>query len=176
MKRAILIIVVLSLVAGAFAAQSSKPASDPWSRVDFLAGEWTGQGSGAPGEAEGGAVFSYELNKSILVRKSWAGYAPRAGEKTGARHEDLLIIYRGAPGEPALRAIYFDMEGHVIPYDLLPPSKPDTAVFESDASRNGPRYRLSYELGADGELLNIFSIAMPGQDFKEYVKGRLKKK
>ena len=35
----------------------------------------------------------------------------------------------------------------------------------------GPR-----EMNAAGRLFNIFSIAMPGQDFKEYTRGWLVKK
>jgi hypothetical protein len=31
-------------------------------------------------------------------------------------------------------------------------------------------------MNADGRVLNIFSMAMPGQDFKEYTRGWLVKK
>jgi hypothetical protein len=156
-------------------AQTSVPAPPPWATLQFLVGTWEGLGSGAPGEARGGCVFAFELDKSVLVRKNWAEYAPKPGEAKGVSHQDLMIIYAEA-GEPRLKAIYFDMENHVIRYVLQPPVGVDQAVFESEPGTRGPRFRLSYEKSAAGRVLNIFSIALPGQDFKEYTRGWLVKK
>ncbi len=60
---------------------------------------------------------------------------------SGAQHDDLMIIYAGY--RRALRAIYFDTEGHVIRYSLSFPA-PDRVVFESESGPPGPRYRLTY--------------------------------
>jgi len=175
MKRIFAFAAVLGIAAGLAAAQVAKPASDPWASVRFLIGQWEGVGSGAPGQASGGTAFALELNANILVRKNWSNFPPKPGETKGLNHEDLMIVYPS--GEAAgLRAIYFDMEGHVIQYTLVIPASPNAAVFESDAAQKGPRYRLTYSLAADGTLKNTFSIAMPGQDFKEYMTGSLKKK
>lgn len=86
-----------------------------------------------------------------------------------------MIIYPAADGN-SFRAIYFDNEGHVIPYAVTLPQKPNVAVFETEAGQPGPRFRLTYELNADGVLENVFWIAPPGGEFKVYVRGTLKRK
>jgi hypothetical protein len=156
-------------------AQAPAPAAPPWAPLQFLVGTWEGVGSGAPGEGRGGCTFAFELDKNILVRRNWAEYAPKAGETKGVSHQDLMIVY-AEPGDTRLKAIYFDMESHVIHYVLQPAAGPDQAVFETEPGTKGPRFRLSYMLEGDGRVLNVFSMAAPGQDFKEYTRGRLIKK
>ncbi len=152
--------------AGTLMAQTT-PSKDAWTPLQFLLGTWVGEGSGEPGASgSGGSTFSFELDQQILVRKNWAKYPPKPGDKTGINHEDLMVIY---PAQ-TLRAIYFDNEGHVINYLVSSPRK-NAVTFESDAAQPGPRYRLAYELGADGKLAIVFSIAAPGQPFKEYTRG-----
>ena len=156
-------------------AQTQAPAATPWAPLQFLVGTWQGIGSGAPGEGRGGCTIAFDLNKAILVRKNWAEFAPKPGESKGISHQDLLIFFADA-GDPQLKAIYFDVEGHVIRYVLQPSAQPNLIVFESEPAAKGPRFRLGYEMNPDGRLLNIFSIALPGQDFKEYTRGWLIKK
>jgi hypothetical protein len=176
MKKTIPLVFSVILVVGSARAQAQGPKpSDPWARLSFLVGEWQGVGSGEPGEAVGGTSFAFSLDKKILIRKSWTQFRPRAGEKPGLSHEDLLIIYPGADGAP-FRAIYFDNEGHVIMYSVSFPPKSGAAIFETDPREPGPRFRLTYELNADGVLENAFSIAPPGGEFRVHVRGALKKK
>ncbi len=86
-----------------------------------------------------------------------------------------MIIYPGPGGVP-FRAIYFDNEGHVISYAVTFPKEGNAALFETEAGQPGPRFRLTYELKADGLLDNVFLIAPPGGEFKVYVRGSLRKK
>jgi hypothetical protein len=67
--------------------------SDNWDPFRFVLGDWTGAGSGTPGEGTGAFSFKPELNGKILVRRSRADYPPKPGEKNGTSHEDLLIVY-----------------------------------------------------------------------------------
>jgi len=174
MKPVGIFVLLAFLASGLVFAQAAK-VPDNWARLSFLAGEWEGVGTGAPGEAIGGTSFAFDLDKKILVRKNWAKYPPQPGEKTGLFHQDLMIIYR-SPGESSFRAIYFDNEDHVINYLVSFPEKPNAAVFETDPAQKGPLFRLTYELRADGTLANVFLIAGPGEGFKVYAQGVLKKK
>jgi hypothetical protein len=176
MKRIgiLMILALLAIGPASVSAQAPKPA-DPWARLNFLVGDWDGVGTGAPGEAVGGTGFAFGLDKNVLVRKNWAKYPPKAGEKAGLSHEDLMIIYPSSDGAP-FRAIYFDNEGHVIQYAVSFPQSAHSVVFETAPALPGPRFRMTYALKADGWLENVFWIAPPGGEFKVYVQGSLKKK
>jgi hypothetical protein len=136
-----------------------------WKPIEFLFGNWTGKGGGAT-VGQGGGDYSFEpqISNRIVVRKSFAEYT--SGPEAGTRHEDLMIIYSEIPGDP-FRAIYFDSEGHTIRYNLKTPA-PNVAVFESDGTQLGPRYRLIYALNGKS-LEGKFEIAGPGAEFKTYL-------
>ena len=87
---------------------------DPFAGLAFLVGEWTATGGGKPGEAvRGGFTLRPELGGAVLVRRNRAEYDPRPGQARGEVHEDLMVIH---PEGGALKATYFDNEGHVIRY------------------------------------------------------------
>jgi hypothetical protein len=87
---------------------------DPWQPLAFLVGDWSGKGSGKPGDAIGGSTsFSTDLNGKIMVRKNRAELPAKPGEKSGMVHEDLMILYPKT-GTSVFQADYFDNEGHVI--------------------------------------------------------------
>jgi hypothetical protein len=159
-------------------AGSSQPGkgSDGWEPLRFLLGDWiAAESTGKPGEAiSGDTSFTFDLQNSILVRKNRADFAPQPGEKTGLSHQDLLLIYRRL-GESQFRAFYVDNEGHDIQYRVQFP-KVGAAVFESETSQPGPRFRLEYVLNADRTLTVTFSMAMPGGEFSVYTKGTARRK
>ena len=172
MKRIAALVLMLAGVGMSLALAQAPPRPDPWAKLGFLVGEWKGLGTGAPGEGVGGSIFTFELDRNILIRKNWAKYPPKPGETAGITHEDLMTIYP-EPGGPGFKAIYFDNEVHVIRYAASFPGPAGAVVFESEAGAPGPRFRLSYALGADGRLTVVFSMAMPGADFQEYARGTL---
>jgi hypothetical protein len=135
---------------------SAQPA-DPWKAVQFLSGEWVGEGSGSPGESAGACSFTFDLQRKVLVRKSYA-------ESATVRHEDLMVIYF----EKDLKAIYLDSEGHVIHYTVE--SGPDSVRFLSE------QYRLTYRKNGEGKLSLDFDIAPPGKPFSSYLHATLRKK
>jgi len=143
--------------------------STPWEKLEFLLGNWAGSAGQTDtqlGAGEGGFSFDLELNRKIIVRHNHAGYA------SGAQHDDLMVIYLDAPDDTP-RAIYFDSEGHIIRYNLTFPT-PITAIFESDGTQPGPRYRLSYWL--NGRALDgKFEVAPPGSEYKTYLSWTSKK-
>lgn len=127
---------------------SAQPA-DPWRGLQFLAGEWVGDSPGA-------CSFIFDLQRKVMVRKSYA-------ERATSRHEDLMVVYL----EQGLKAIYFDNEDHVIHYDVEP--GPDAVRFVNE------QYRLTYRKDGD-KLLMDFEIALPGKPFVNYLHATLRRK
>jgi len=111
---------ILFIVIGLFFLQATaqQPSPKPdWSAFQFLLGEWTGEGSGQPGDSSAGAfTLAPDLDGTVLVRHSFADY-PAAGGRPAVHHTDLMVIYRDGAGKP-IRATYWDNEGHVIPYSV----------------------------------------------------------
>lgn len=161
-------LILSAVLLSALPAWSQTTAGPSWNKLEFLLGKWTGSaGEDTPqGAGQGGFSFEPELNHKIIVRRNHAGY------NSGAQHDDLMVIYLDSPNN-APRAIYFDTEGHVIRYNLTFPAA-NTAVFESDGTQPGPRFRLSYSL--DGPALSgKFEVAPPGAEYKPYLSWKSKK-
>jgi len=149
---------------------------DPWEDWQFLLGEWVGSGSGKPGEAvESVSSFRFELEKNILVRRNRVIFAPKPGEKKGYIHEDFLFVYP-SPGEPKFRAIYFDNEGHVIRYKAVVPEQQNLIRLESEDPPTAMRFRLDYAPNPDHTVTGVFSMAAPGDTFKVYTQGVVRRK
>ncbi len=153
----------------AFSALHAQPG-DPWKKLDFLLGDWTGVAGEKDtqlGAGQGAFSFKPELKQKIIVRRNNAQY------DSGVQHDDLMVIYLDAPNDTP-RAIYFDSEGHVIHYALSFPSA-NRVVFESDGSQPGPRYRLSYWIEG-GTLNGRFEVAAPSSEYKTYMNWTSKKR
>ena len=139
------------LASGALLAQG--PAQTPaFASLEFLFGDWTAKGGDVNvGQGAGEFSFTPQLNRNIVVRKNFAEYT--SGKEAGTRHDDLMVVYRE---NGALRAIYFDSEGHTIHYLIKSPAA-NIAVFESDAAQPGPKYKLTYSL-TGAELAGKFEV------------------
>jgi len=140
-----------------------------WETLQYLVGDWTGEGGGGPGQGSGSFSFKPDLQGKILVRKNHSEY-PATKDRDAFVHDDLMIVYRDAP-EAGPRAIYFDNEGHTIPYEVQAASDGSAVIFVSGAVPSAPRYRLTYTR-VDQERLKIkFEIAPPGKPelFASYI-------
>jgi hypothetical protein len=160
----------LALTLAATQARAQNAGGDVWKKLGFLLGRWTGvAGDKETPQGAGQGEFSFELqlDRKIVVRKSYAEY------KSEPRHDDLMVIYLDVPNDSP-RAIYFDSEGHVIRYNLTFPSA-NAVVFESDGTEAGPRYRLSYWMER-AALKGKFEVAPPGGEYKSYMSWTSKKK
>lgn len=155
--------VIVGLLIGAYALS----AQPPLERVSFLVGAWTTDTDTELGHATALSTFALELDRQILTRRGSTKYT--SGKLAGQQHDDLLIVYREGP-DHGLKAIYFDAEGHVIRYNVTIP-EPDTAVFDSDPARPGPRYRLTHKV-TGRQMETKFEVAAPGKsDYRTYVSG-----
>jgi hypothetical protein len=137
-----------------FGQTPSKPV-DRWAPLAFLIGEWTGEGGGGPGQGSGGFSFSPDQDGKILIRKNRADY-PAGKDRPAFSHTDLMIVYKESP-EAKLRAIYFDMEDHVIHYTVEPSAEGNSVQFVSENSR------LTYRKTGPDSLALKFEIAPPGK-------------
>jgi hypothetical protein len=147
-----LLLVLAATCAGAQTA-------DPFKAIQFLTGEWAGEGVGSPGESAGACTFTLDLQGKVLVRKSYA-------ESAHGRHDDLMVVYLDEAAKN-LKAIYFDNEGHVIHYTVE--AGPDSAVFRNE------QYRLTYRKNGD-RLAMDFDVAAAGKSCTNYLHATLRRK
>lgn len=143
-----------------------------WDKINFLIGNWKGEGIGKPGEGEGYFTFKLDLDNNIVVRSSHSEY-PAMNNNPAIVHNDLMIIYRDLEGNPN-KAIYFDNENHVINYSITYPNNTEV-VFISDKIPNLPIFRLTYS-AIDDSTVNIkFEISQDGEKYFTYIEGKAKK-
>jgi hypothetical protein len=154
-------------------AAAQQPAG--WGFLEYLIGDWTGEGGGGPGQGSGSFSFKPDLQGKILVRNNRAEY-PATKERAAFVHDDLMVVYREPPEGP--RAIYFDSEGHTIRYELHSSREDGIIVFVSAPEAGAPRYRLTYTR-VDAEHLKIkFEVAPPGhpEQFSTYIQAGARRK
>jgi len=149
------VVVLLTLAAASAWAETPK-ALQP---LQFLVGTWKAEGGGAPGQGSGSFAFIRSLQDRVLLRTNTAEY-PAAEGQPASRHDDLMVLYVSDTGD--VRADYYDSEGHVIRYAATAVTERELTLV-SEASSNGPRFRLSYKLGDGGALAGAFDVAPPGK-------------
>jgi hypothetical protein len=138
----------------------ANPAPDPFTPLAFLEGTWNANvRNNAAIKLAGRYSFVRELDGHILARHATNDPTCKAPANFDCAHSDLLYVFQDAPGS-ALKADYFDNEGHVLHYDVSNPT-PTSVVFLS-APGPGPQFKLSYELSA-GIMTGKFQLHMPGQ-------------
>lgn len=166
----------LSFVLSAVSCHAQSHESDSlWRPLAYLAGEWTGDGKGVPGQTSGVTSFSFDLDKHALIRKNHATYQAMNG-RPAAVHEDLMVIYteRGQ----GLQALYVDNESHVIRYSVRASAAGDTVEFLSALQAGAARFRLQYIRTGELTATVNFDMAMPNapEVFRPYVSGGIVKK
>lgn len=154
----LLLAVFASLPMAAQSSTSSNP--DPFAPISFLEGTWDANvQNNSSVQRSGRYTFVRELNGHVLARHSTNDPNCKAPASFDCGHGDLLYVFRDGPAS-ALKAIYFDNEGHIIHYNVSAVT-PTSAVFLSEPGP-GPRFRITYELAA-GLMTGKFQMQMPGQ-------------
>jgi len=156
----------------ALVAAAQVPNGEPWKPLEFLIGDWIGEGSGGPGQGAGEFSFHFDLQKNVLIRKNFAEYPAQAG-RPASRHDDLMIVYLDEQTKRP-RAVYFDSEGHVIRYTVTPAGS--GLVFESEAGEPGMHYRLTYTPAGE-RIKGKFEMRAPGEaQYKSYLDFAVRRK
>ena len=143
----------LALIALTGTARGESPAT--LAPLQFLLGQWEGVGDQAG--ATGGFTFAAGVQDRVIVRTNYSN-TPSSDGKPAARHDDLMVIYVDAG---AVKADYFDSEGHVIRY--VAEARSGEVVFVSEIKPDEPRYRLTYARRSATTLDGSFEVAPPGK-------------
>jgi len=172
-RSSLLLIALISFnLAPLIIASESSAFSTNWQP---LIGNWTAEGTGAPGNGAGVFSFGFDLQNRVIIRKSHTEY-PAADGHPAFAHDDLMIVYQDrGPGK--LRADYFDNEGHVIRYTGAFSNGGRRLTFLSDPEPSQPTFRLTYDVSEANGLTIKFEIAPPNApaEFKTYVQGSARK-
>lgn len=162
-------ILPLALVMCLRAAPDPPAQPGDWQALQFLLGDWSGEGSGEPGHGSGSFSFKPDLQGRVLLRKNRAEY-PATKERAAFVHDDLMIVYREPP-DTGLRAIYFDNEGHVIRYGVECAADGAQCVFLSAPQASAARYRLTYTRVERDRVKIKFEVAPPAhpERFTTYI-------
>jgi hypothetical protein len=123
--------------------------------LQFLLGEWEGIGDQAG--ATGGFSFAPGVQNRVIVRTNFSN-TPADSSHPASRHDDLMIVY--VEGS-AVRADYFDSEGHVIRYFV--DARRGEAIFVSEIKPTEPRYRLTYTQTSATTISGRFEVAPHGK-------------
>ncbi len=168
-------VIALFLTVAALFGQQGK-ADARWTPLEFLIGEWVGEGGGAPGQGSGGFSLLPDQDGKILVRKNRADY-PATKEKPAYSHTDLMIVYQ-EPASTKLRAVYFDSEDHMIHYSVEPSADGNSVQFVSEASALQERYRLTYRKSGADRVAIQFEIAPADNPsaFSTYIEAAARRK
>lgn len=173
------VLFVLTLLTASLSApaQTASPSTgDAWKAMQSLIGQWDGDLSGQPAQATGGSfVITPDLQGHALVRRSFAEF-PASKDRPAIRHDDLTIVYQGAPGE-APRATYYDSEGHVIEYAVTASADGNRIEWFSAIRPGEPRFRFTYTFTSPTAMKVRFEIAPPDQpdNFTTHVEGGVHK-
>jgi hypothetical protein len=157
----IVLLMVISVING-YSQNGAK-----WSGWSWLMGTWEGDGKGKPGSGSGIFTLKPDLDSNILVRTNHTVYPPQQG-KGETIHDDLMIVYPGAPDTPS-HAVYFDNEGHIINYLVM--TEEGKIVLTSEQKKGMPVFRLSYIRLPEGKITVRFEMASDGANFFTYVEG-----
>ena len=162
---------VLVILLWGFALQGAAQKNPDWEKWEWLIGDWIGEGSGKTGEGTGQFSIKKDLDGKVLIRKNHAVY-PATRAKPKIVHDDLMIIYKDM-SDNLPKAMYFDNEGHAIPYLVTYAEK--AIVLTSKSVANYPVFRLTYSLLEKG-LINVkFEMSQDGGKFRTYTEGTCKK-
>lgn len=170
---------VMVLILSTLAMAQEGPTPDVWKPFQFFVGSWEGTSAGKPGTARVESNFEFILNGNYLKVSGKAVYPPQERNPRGQTYEGFdLISYDRVRKKFVLRQ--FSGEGFVNQYVLDQiDSEGKSFVFLSESMENLPpgfHARKTYRILNADEFTDTFELAPPGNDLKDYVVTRSKRR
>lgn len=165
------------LVSGPSAQQVAQAKENPWQAIQFMVGEWEGESEGQPGKGTVRRRYRFVLGEKFLHEQNVSTYPPQPKNEKGEVHEHWSFFSH----DRARRTLVFRQfhtEGFVNQYVMLPPTKANRIVFESEALENVPggwKARETYELVSPDEFVETFELAQGAAAYQVYSQARFKR-
>lgn len=171
-----LIATILSIITIGFTHGQSKP----FDRLNFIIGEWEGQGSGFGNEKSSiQSSFIYAMNGKYIELLNESKFEPTAKNPTGEYHKDQgFISYDKSREKIVFRQ--FHIEGFVNQYVLQDSVSNDSLlVFETENIENfipNGKTRWTIKKLSENEIQTVFDVYMPDKGYTCYGTNTLRKK
>ena len=153
-------------------ADTAIDRTDKWGIFRYFLGNWTGVGTGKPGESSAKRSYSLTLADQFLKIEGRSVYEPQDANPSGEVHEELgFISFDKGRSQYVLRE--FHVEGYVNQY-VLEQDRVDKThfIFVTEAIENiapGWRARTTIEILAEDSFREIFDLAGPGREWGCYI-------
>jgi hypothetical protein len=167
--------VIVACLALAASAADDPVASDPWQRVRFMLGRWTGTVQGESGNGTVTRSYEFTLAGHFIEERDVSTYPAQARNRKGEvdEHRGFISYDRN---RQALVLRQFQQEGSVNVYVLNEKeSAGNVLVFDSENFENhdtGFRARETYEVYSSDEFIETFEVAEPGKQLDLYSRTR----
>lgn len=175
MKRIKLLIIGLVLTFGLSFGQSN-----PFDRLSFLMGEWSGNGSGFGNEkSKIESVFKFVIGGKYIEVKNESRFEPTEKNPEGEHHIDKgFISYDKIRKSIVFRQ--FNIEGYMNQYLLSDSLSNDSLlVFETELIENflpGGKARWTIKKISETQIETIFDVSFPNKEYSCFGINNLNKK
>ncbi len=159
------------------AEAQAAPAASPWSAIQFMVGEWTGESDGQPGKGTVKRTYRFVLGDKFLHEQNVSTYPPQPKNQKGEVHEHWSLFSHDR-ARHALVLRQFHQEGFVNQYVMMPGSPGGSVVFETEALENIPlgwKARETYQVVSPDEFIETFELASGGGAYELYSRARFKR-
>jgi hypothetical protein len=179
-RRALACLFGLTLVVLPRASSTQETdAESPWQQLQFLVGDWVGEGEGRWGHSTLERSYEFVLNNQFLRGTGKSTYAPQEKNPEGEVHVNWDIISYDTDRETFILRQFHD-EAFVNTYALVDVSMDSRSLFfESEHIENfiaGWRARETYHILGPDEFTETFELASAEGEFEVLVTNHFTRK
>lgn len=151
---------------------------DQWGHFRNFEGEWQGHETGKSGIGKGTRSYRFLMGGLYLFGENTSRFEPQEKNPEGEVHHDWTFFSFDRMRK-VLVIRQFHSEGFVNRLVHVPAAGTSVKyVFVSEASENAPpglMVRLTYEFKSKDSFVEIFELALPGEDFEVFLTNRWKR-